>query len=115
MHHKKAKNPGNDVEVPVDFPANIVKLYREWKAEYTPMEPIKKDQAELVLNLIPLDIRFLLGCGYDRGAAEEVEDPSPSCGLTGVSFGFGFWKRSKRGQITMCITDRQFKRLCAVA
>jgi hypothetical protein len=68
-----------------------VKLYKDNNAEYVPQSPIKLldaevQAAELLLDILPLDVRYLLGCGYKWNAAEEEkEDPSASCGLPGAS------------------------------
>jgi len=82
----KATNQGKDMQVPVDFPPDIVKPYDEFNKEYVPQSPIKQAEAELLLDILPLDIRYLLGCGYEWKAAEEAtEDPSASGGLEGAS------------------------------
>ena len=82
----KAVNQGKAVLVPVDFPPDIVKPYEEFNKEYVPQSPTKAAEAELMLDILPLDIRYLLGCGYEWKAAEEAtEDPSASGGLVGAS------------------------------
>jgi len=82
----KATNQGKDMQVPVDFPNDIVKPYEEFNKEYVPQSPTKAAEAELMLDILPLDIRYLLGCGYEWKAAEEAtEDPSASGGLVGAS------------------------------
>jgi hypothetical protein len=82
----KAVNQGKETQVPVDFPPETVKVYKEYNAEYVPQSPIKLLDAELLLDILPLDVRYLLGCGYKWNAAEEAkEDPSASGGLPGAS------------------------------
>jgi hypothetical protein len=36
----KAVNQGKDTQVPVDFPPETVKLYKDYNAEYVPQSPI---------------------------------------------------------------------------
>jgi hypothetical protein len=82
----KAVHQGKDTQVPVDFPPETVKLYKDYNAEYVPQSPIKLLDAELLLDILPPDVRYLLGCGYKWNAAEkEKEDPSASSGLPGAS------------------------------
>ena len=59
----KASNIGKEVVVPVDFPPDIVLIYKTLNEEYVPSTPIKTDEAKHLLKLLPLDIRFMLGCG----------------------------------------------------
>ena len=82
----KAVDHCKDTQVPVDFPPEIVKVYKDYNDEYVPQQPIKQLEAELLLDILPLDVRYLLGCGYEWNAAEEAtEDPSASGGLQGAS------------------------------
>ena len=53
----KAVDQGKDTQVPVDFPLEIVKVYRDYNAEYIPQQPIKQLQAELLLDILLLDVR----------------------------------------------------------
>jgi hypothetical protein len=67
----KAVNQGKDTQVPVDFPPETVQLYKDYNANYVPHSPIKLLDAKLLLDILPLDVRYLLGCGYKWNAAEE--------------------------------------------
>ena len=67
----KAVNQGKNTQVPVHFPLDIVNVYKDYNAEYIPQTPIKQLEAELLLDILPLDVRYLLGCGYKWNAAEE--------------------------------------------
>jgi hypothetical protein len=79
-------NQGKDTQVPVDFPPETVKLYKDYNAKYVPQSPIKLLDAELLLDILSRDVRYLLGCRYKWNAAEEEkEDPSASGGLPGAS------------------------------
>jgi hypothetical protein len=63
-----------------------LKLYKDYNAEYVQHSPIILLDAKLLLDILPLDVRYLLGCGYKWNAAEEAkEDPSASGGLPGTS------------------------------
>jgi hypothetical protein len=59
----KASNIGKEVVVPVDFPPDIVLIYKTLNEEYVPSTPIRTDEPKHLLKLLPLDIRFMLGCG----------------------------------------------------
>ena len=59
--------------IPVDFPPNLVKKYKEWNEDYIPATPIKKDEATLVMKILPMDIRFILGCGLEWDALVEAD------------------------------------------
>ena len=83
---QKNTNQGKDMQVPVDFPPVTVTAYKGFNDEYVPQSPIKQSEAELLLDILPLDVRYLLGCGYEWNAAEEAtEDPSASGGLQAAS------------------------------
>jgi hypothetical protein len=82
----KAVDQGKDTQVPVHFPLDIVNVYKDYNAEYIPQTPIKQLEAELLLDILPLDVRYLLGLGYKWNSAEEAtEDPTASGGLQGAS------------------------------
>jgi hypothetical protein len=85
----KATNRGHETNVPVYFPEDTVTLYKEYNREYNPSAPVKREQAESIMEILLLDIRYLLGCGYEWNAAneeeEEAADPSASGGLPGAS------------------------------
>jgi hypothetical protein len=82
----KAVNQGKDTQVPVDFRPETDKLYKDYNAEYVLRSPIKMLDAELLLEILPLDVRYHLGCGYKWNAPEEEkEDPSASGSLPGAS------------------------------
>jgi hypothetical protein len=51
-----------DVEIPVDFPPDLVRQYETVNREYVPSAPVKMDEAKYIMKLLSLDIRFLLGC-----------------------------------------------------
>ena len=61
----KAVNQGKEMQVPVDFPPETVTAYKGYNNEYVPQSPIKQLDAELLLDILPLDVRYLLGCGYE--------------------------------------------------
>ena len=69
----KAANIGKNVDVPVDFPADIVLKYKKLNEEYIPSTPIKTEEAKHLLKILPLDIRFLLGAGlkWDDNQIQE--------------------------------------------
>ena len=75
-------NAGEDTDIPVNFPSDILRKYTEWNAKYVPSAPVKAEDAQLIIRIVPLDIRFLLGCGlkWDANATEEPEDTSASGG-----------------------------------
>ena len=78
----KAKNhDGQDVDIPVNFPPDILRKYRDWNSKYVPSAPVKTEEAQLLMKIVPLDVRFLLGCGLKWDAnATEPEDTSASGG-----------------------------------
>ena len=65
---------------PVDFPQNLLAKYKEWNGEYVLSAPVKAEEAKLLVKLVPLDIRFLLGCGLKWDDNIVHEDPSASGG-----------------------------------
>ena len=73
------KHEGEDTDVPVNFPADIVKKYKDYNSKYVPNNPVKVEEAQLIMRIVPLDIRFLSGCGltWDTNASEP-EDTSAS-------------------------------------
>ncbi len=77
----RARNDGEDVEVPVHFPPAIVSKYQSANEVYIPSAPVKKEKANLILKTVPLDVRFLLRCGlkWDNNDIQE-EDASASRG-----------------------------------
>jgi hypothetical protein len=85
----KATNRGHETNVPVDFPEDTVKLYKEYNIEYIPLAPVNREQAESIIKILLLDIRYLFGCGYEWNASnekeEEAADPSASGSLPGAS------------------------------
>ena len=70
---------GEDVDIPVDFPPNIVAMYKAMNEEYVPSTPVKTDEAKLIRKILALDVRFLLGCGLEWDKT-VTEDPSASGG-----------------------------------
>ena len=83
----RAKNDGEDVDVPVDFPPAIVTKYKSANEEYVPSAPIKEHEAKIVMAIVPLDVRFLLGCGLkwadndiQSAPASDARRPPPAEG-----------------------------------
>ena len=72
---QKATNIGKKVDIPVDFPSQVVATYKALNDEYVPSAPVKVDEAKVLLKLIPLDIRFLLGNGLQWTA---IASPAPA-------------------------------------
>ncbi len=61
------------IQVPFDFPPNLVRKCKEWNEEYIPATPIKKDKATLVMKILPMNIRFILGCGFEWIVVVEAD------------------------------------------
>jgi hypothetical protein len=55
-------NDTKDVEIPVDFPPDLVRQYETVDRKYVSSAPVKMDEAKYIMKLLSLDIRFLLGC-----------------------------------------------------
>jgi hypothetical protein len=70
---------GEDVDIPVDSPSNIVAMYKAINEEYVPSTPVKTDETKLIRKILALDIRFLLGCDLEWDKT-VTEDPSASGG-----------------------------------
>jgi hypothetical protein len=73
----RAKNEGEDVNIPVDFPPATLIKYKSANEAYIPSASIKATEAELVMSIVPLDVRFLLGCGlkWDIRSAPDNDIP----------------------------------------
>ncbi len=67
------------MDIPVDFPPNIVAMYKAINEEYVPSTPVKTEEAKLIRKILALDARFLLGCGLEWDKT-VTEDPSASGG-----------------------------------
>ena len=73
----RAKNEGEDVNIPVDFPPATVIKYKSANDAYIPSAPIKETEAKLVMSIVPLDVRFLLGCGLKWDIRSAPDDDIP--------------------------------------
>jgi hypothetical protein len=62
-------NDAKDVDIPVDFPLNLVRQYETVNRENIKSAPVKMDEAKYIMKLLSLDIRFLLDvivtCNWD--------------------------------------------------
>ena len=78
------QNNGDEVAIPVNFPDKTLALYKKWNTEYVPSAPVKNDEALLLMKLLPLDVRYLLGCGlkWDEVQPEALGGPSTSMPAT---------------------------------
>jgi hypothetical protein len=71
------KHDGEDVEIPVNFPPDIVRVYKSLYEKYVASAPVKLEAAKHLMEIIPLDVRFLLGCGLKWEDNDiEAEDPT---------------------------------------
>ena len=84
---RTAKNDGEDVNIPVDFPPATVIKYKSANEAYVPSAPIKETEAKLIMAFVPLDVRFLLGCGLkladndiESAPASDARRPPPAEG-----------------------------------
>ena len=59
----KTTNAAKDIDIPVDFPQDLVRQYENFNKEYVPSAPVKTEEAKHIMKILPLDIQFLLGCG----------------------------------------------------
>ena len=73
-------NVAKDIDVPVTFPADVVRTYEALNKEYVPSAPVKTEEAKHIMKIIPLDIRFLLGRGYKFTDNEIVPDQTSASG-----------------------------------
>ena len=76
-------NPGlkkqktEDVVIPVDFPPELVRKYKEANDVYVPQTPIKTEEAVLLRRILAMDQRFLYGSGLQWNQEPE---PQPASG-----------------------------------
>ena len=69
------KNDGVDVNIPVNFPPDIVATYKALNEQYVPSAPVKTEEAKHIRKIMGLDVRFLHGCGLKwNDAIQDVVD-----------------------------------------
>jgi hypothetical protein len=77
----KATNRGHETNVPVDFPENTVKLYKEYNIEYIPLAPVKREQAESIISHQAVFLEHhcrLSPPAVDLQDADQSRSPSPA-------------------------------------
>jgi hypothetical protein len=91
------KNEGVDVEIPVNFPPDIVATYQKLNEQYVPSAPVKTEEAKQIRKIMGLDVRFLHGCGLKWNDVIEEEAPGASGGLPAVPAAPSNGDRSRSG------------------
>ena len=90
------KNEGVEVDIPVNFPPNIVAMYKGMNEQYVPSAPVKLEEAKLIRQIMALDVRFLHGCGLKWNAStSEEEAPGASGGMAPDAAPSGNMDRSR--------------------
>ena len=77
------KNEGDEVAIPINFPDKTLALYKQWNLEYVPSAPVKNEEASLLMKLLPLDVRYLLGCGLEWNEVQPEASGGPSISIPG--------------------------------
>ena len=62
-----------EVLIPVDFPAEFVRMYKELNDAYVAQTPVKAEEAALIRKIMAMDMRYLYGSGLEWNKEPEPQ------------------------------------------